>query len=586
MAQTMPLQQDDPRRIGDYEVIGRLGAGGMGVVFLARSATGRPVAIKVVHAELARDPEFRSRFSGEVTRARQVPPFCTAEVIDADPEADRPYLVVEYVEGPTLAEEVTARGPMSAANLHGLAIGIATALTAIHEAGVIHRDLKPGNVLLAPGSPKVIDFGIARALEAPHQETRNGQFVGTIGYMAPERFEGSALTPAADVFSWGCVVTYAGTGRAPFDANTPVATLARILTQPPALDGLAEGPLRRLVERALSADPAQRPSARELHAALLSGSSSVPRAAEVPPSSLAGMPSLQAGDEAPTQAADVPARQPAARPDRRRPVVTVLGAVLALALAGGIGFLAYRGTAEARADTDPVSGLQSVDPGYSTPQNAPPLSSIPASAIPTPSASTPAARPPSSAAKPSSAPPKPTPPAGRKNQPAIKAADRNGAAAYGPYFVQNLHTGRCIDVPGTGAGAVNQQVKQDVCLTAADDNQEYLFIPHGADAAGNQLYWIRNTADDLCLDVPGAGAVPTATRVTEMNCIEQDNQDYTLVPRLTSGGWEYYHLRNAASGMCIDVYGNRDPAPALVLTLVTCGTDNDHEWALIERSEW
>ncbi|GAA0799824.1 serine/threonine-protein kinase [Spirilliplanes yamanashiensis] len=261
-----PLRQGDPARLGRYELLGRLGSGGMGVVFLARDEAGRRVAVKVVHADLAGDDEFRRRFRSEVERARQVPPFCTAELIDADTDAPRPYLVVEYVDGPSLAQAVDEQGPLTVANLHAVAIGVATALTAIHGAGIVHRDLKPRNVLLAPGSPKVIDFGIARALEATSQNTRTGQLVGTVAYMAPERFAtepGTPLTPAADIFAWGCVVAFAGTGRTPFQGDSPAATAARILTQAPDLRGL-DGPLRHLVELSLVTDPAERPTARDL----------------------------------------------------------------------------------------------------------------------------------------------------------------------------------------------------------------------------------------------------------------------------------------------------------------------------------
>ncbi|MCX5065854.1 protein kinase [Micromonospora lupini] len=265
------LRPGDPARLGAYEVVARLGDGGMGSVFLARSPDGRQVAVKVVRAEFAHDEEFRGRFRSEVNRARQVPPFCTAEVVDADPDHDPPYLVVEYVEGPSLAQVIRERGPLGAAQVHSIAVGVATALTAIHGAGVIHRDLKPANVLVAPGGIKVIDFGIARAFEATSQHTRTNQVVGTVSYMAPERFDatlGRPVGPPADIFAWGAVVAHAATGRNPFAGDSPTATAMRILTQPPDLAGLG-GPLRELVSRALEKDPAARPTARELLDGLL-----------------------------------------------------------------------------------------------------------------------------------------------------------------------------------------------------------------------------------------------------------------------------------------------------------------------------
>ncbi|MGW4942078.1 serine/threonine protein kinase [Actinoplanes sp. NPDC004185] len=261
-----PLLPGDPRQLGRYELIGRLGEGGMGTVYLASTPEGRRVAIKIIKSDLADDPQFRQRFRTEVERAQDVPPFCTAEVLDADPDHAPPYLVVEYVAGPSLAAVVAEHGPLTSSNLHGLAIGVATALTGIHGAGVIHRDLKPSNVLLAPGSPKVIDFGIARAVEGAVNHTRTDQMVGTVTYMAPERFDSSTgrnLTPAADIFAWGAVIAYAGTGRTPFAADMPHMVAVRILTMPPDLEGLT-GPLRDLVEQALAKDPADRPTAREL----------------------------------------------------------------------------------------------------------------------------------------------------------------------------------------------------------------------------------------------------------------------------------------------------------------------------------
>jgi hypothetical protein len=338
---TGPLRPGDPRQLGGYRLLSRLGAGGMGTVFLASSERDdRLVAVKVIRPEFADEDEFRARFRSEVTRARQVPPFCTAEVLDADPEHTSPYLVVEYVDGPSLAEVVEEQGPLTAGNLHSVAIGVATALAAIHGAGVIHRDLKPRNVLFSLGTPKVIDFGIARAFEATSQHTRTDQMVGTVAYMAPERFDSDSrgVTAAADVFAWGAVVAYAGTGRTPFAADSPAATAARILTQPPELSGLP-APLRDLVARTLAKEPGDRPSAHELLDLLLSAG---PQEALV----LAQRPELRHAAEAAQHSGRHPTGGSGRRrgrtltdhaggPRRRRGWIMAAAGLAALVLAGG-----------------------------------------------------------------------------------------------------------------------------------------------------------------------------------------------------------------------------------------------------------
>ncbi|MFI7547808.1 serine/threonine protein kinase [Actinoplanes sp. NPDC049599] len=291
---SQPLRPGDPEHLGGYVLESRLGAGGMGTVFLGRTPQGRPVAVKVVRAEYIRDEEFLGRFRSEVNRARQVPPFCTAEVLDADLDHEPPYLVVEYVDGPTLTDVVRERGPLSPAALHSAAVGIATALTAIHGAGVIHRDLKPGNVLFALGGLKVIDFGIARPLEATSQHTRTDQMVGTVAYMAPERFDeqpAARVSPAADIFAWGAVVVFAATGRTPFQGDSAPATAMRILTQQPDLTGVPAR-LSGIVARALAKDPADRPTARELLDLLLAdgAAAGLPVAGQPPTGPLSGRP--------------------------------------------------------------------------------------------------------------------------------------------------------------------------------------------------------------------------------------------------------------------------------------------------------
>ena len=260
-----PLQQADPARVGRYRLVARLGAGGMGVVYLAETRDGQPVAVKVLRPELADNPEFRTRFGREVTALTRIQGMCTVRVIEADTEVPKPFLVTEYADGPSLSEYVDARGPLDPQMLYGLATGLAEALTAIHAAGIVHRDLKPSNVLLTPGGPKVIDFGIAQALDTTSL-TRTGITVGSAGFMAPEQIMGRAGT-AADIFTWAVTVAFAAGGRMPFGTGASDAIMYRIVHEAPDLTAVPPG-LRPLVEAALAKDPQARPTAPQLLAAL------------------------------------------------------------------------------------------------------------------------------------------------------------------------------------------------------------------------------------------------------------------------------------------------------------------------------
>ena len=261
------LQPGDPQWVGRYRVLKRLGTGGMGRVFLGQSPGGRLVAVKLIRPELADDPSFRRRFAQEVSAARRVSGIFTAPVVDADPDGPQPWLVTAYVAGPSLSDAVEARGPMPVGSVLTLAAGLAEGLGAVHAAGVVHRDLKPSNVLLASDGPRIIDFGISRAMDSAWLTNVGGVVVGSPGFMSPEQAEGLDVGPATDIFSLGGVLAYAATGQAPFGAGPASALLYRVVYGT-AATAHVPAPLRRLVERCLAKDPADRPSTEELLAEL------------------------------------------------------------------------------------------------------------------------------------------------------------------------------------------------------------------------------------------------------------------------------------------------------------------------------
>ncbi|MFF8607766.1 serine/threonine-protein kinase [Streptomyces sp. NPDC015346] len=339
---------DLPERIGDYTVERELGAGGMGTVYLARSRGGRTVAVKVARPELAADPHFRARFRAEVEAARRVGGFHTAQVVDADPDAAAPWLATAYIAGPTLSGLLAAEGPMDEARLRLLGAALAEALQAIHSCGLIHRDLKPGNIIMADDGPRVLDFGIARALESTRL-TSTGAAFGTPGFLAPEQAQGLEVGAAADVFALGAVLVAAAGGDA-FGEGTPVMLMYRAVHEPPDLSAVPEG-LRPVVAACLAKDPAQRPTPKgllDLFAPDTAVQTPTPDAAGYTPT----MPAPPAVSAAPTQTARRaaaasaaptvgPTATPAAAPAGKRRGRLAAAVAGALVVLGGAGYGIY-----------------------------------------------------------------------------------------------------------------------------------------------------------------------------------------------------------------------------------------------------
>ncbi|MFI6902266.1 serine/threonine-protein kinase [Nonomuraea sp. NPDC050394] len=338
--QVRPLRSSDPREVHGYALRGRLGEGGQGTVFLGAAADGSLAAVKVLHARSTEDGEARRYLQRELNALRRVASFCTARVLAADPDADPPYVISEYIDGPSLQEVIRARGVLAGAELDRLAVATATALGAIHAAGVVHRDFKPANVLLAADGPRVIDFGIARPMDATAATVSSA--VGTPAYMAPEQLSGHPAGPPMDMFAWACTMAYAANGRPPFGDETLPVVINRILNAQPDL-GRMDGRLRGFVAACLEKDPARRPSARQVllglmeqaprgtlpppppHAQPIAGGPPPPRpvhGSSLPPGPVHGPPSL-------------PPRLPGqTRPGSRTARVTVGAAVAAVLVLG------------------------------------------------------------------------------------------------------------------------------------------------------------------------------------------------------------------------------------------------------------
>ncbi|WP_336205046.1 serine/threonine-protein kinase [Nonomuraea sp. LPB2021202275-12-8] len=320
MPHVEPLREGDPAAVGPYRLVGRLGAGGQGVVYLGQARNGAPVAIKVLRDGLTGD----DRFAQEIAAARRVEPFCIAQVLDAS-TGGRPYIVTEYVDGPSLQQA----GRHTGTELQRLAVATATALAAIHQAGVVHRDFKPANVLLGPGGPRVIDFGIARALDSGVSATSS--IVGTPAYMAPEQLAGQRVGPPSDVFAWASVIVFAASGVPPFGDDSLPAVINRILHNEPQLGELPR-PLRDVVLACLAKDQAHRPTMQDVLLRLLGGQHA--------PASQHEAASAAAGPGPFAQGGGGPATRPSqGRRRGRTAVIAAVSGVTALALAGTIVWL-------------------------------------------------------------------------------------------------------------------------------------------------------------------------------------------------------------------------------------------------------
>ncbi|AYG83996.1 Serine/threonine-protein kinase AfsK [Streptomyces hundungensis] len=258
----MRLRREDPRVVGSFRLHRRLGAGGMGVVYLGSDRRGQRVALKVIRPDLAEDQEFRSRFAREVSAARRIRGGCTARLVAADLEAERPWFATQYVPGPSLHDKVAEEGPLAAADAAAIGAALSEGLVAVHEAGVVHRDLKPSNILLSPKGPRIIDFGIAWATGASTL-THVGTAVGSPGFLAPEQVRGAAVTPATDVFSLGATLAYAAMGDSPFGHGSSEVMLYRVVHEEAQLRGVPDA-LAPLVRACLAKDPEERPSTLQL----------------------------------------------------------------------------------------------------------------------------------------------------------------------------------------------------------------------------------------------------------------------------------------------------------------------------------
>ncbi|WP_053693209.1 serine/threonine-protein kinase [Streptomyces sp. WM6372] len=362
-----PACPGDPKRVGPYRIIGRLGSGGMGTVHAGLDPAGLRVAVKLVHAAHSADAEFRARFRREVQLSTRVHGPCLMPLLAADPEADTPWLATAYAPGPTLDQHIAAHGPLTGGTLYAFAAGTAQALAAIHDAGVVHRDVKPQNVILTPAGPRVLDFGIARAADGT-SVTRTGVMTGTPGWISPEHYRTGAVGPEGDVFAWGILVAHAATGRLPFGTGAPDVVAYRVMSAEPDLAGLP-GELRGIVASTLVKTPEGRPAAHVI-AEECAGILAAQATRVLPPAADPTLACDPIGAEWDVPAADDPSWRPPARPGRRAVGITLATGAVVAGLTGGVFALRSADAAPPPASARPHGTAGSTT--AATPSAAPP----------------------------------------------------------------------------------------------------------------------------------------------------------------------------------------------------------------------
>jgi serine/threonine protein kinase len=374
------MRPGDPEQLGPFRLTGRLGEGGQGIVYAGETVTGELVAVKLLHTRFTGNPRARAAFAQELSAAQKIDPFCTARILAADVEGDIPYIASEYIHGLSLKRTVEERGPRAGSQLNRLAIGTATALVAIHKVGVVHRDFKPSNVLLGSDGPRVIDFGVARALDLSSTSVSSGGPVGTPAYMAPEQFARTTLSTAVDVFAWASTMVYASCGQPPFGNDSISIVINRILNEEPHLGALTGG-LRELAAACLQKDPRRRPSAEQLLLDLIGTDRSeavvrqpIERMAGSPVSTISavGSSTISSGGTSTISRLEIRAAQRAARKRAQNRYLIVAGAVSAVLVVALAGFALWPSSDDA--EKDPQAGSsQAQKTDEATPTIKPPV---------------------------------------------------------------------------------------------------------------------------------------------------------------------------------------------------------------------